>query len=331
MVAGDTTTKPVTRILTGTELRGLLDATSALAAVEQAFAEHGRGETIMPPKVYLPLESFGGDFRAMPVCAGTAAGVKWVNAHPENPERHGLPAVMAVFVYSDPETALPLAIMDATYMTAIRTGAAAAVATKYLAPSGARRLGLIGCGAQARTVLACHAEVMPLDEVLLADRSEQASKKLMAEFPDLPCRRAEISQAATADVVCTMTPSRAPIVRAAWVSGDTHINAMGADAPGKQELDPEILRKARVFLDDTEQATESGEVNVSLRQGQLRREAIAGTLGRVVAGLLSGRQGGGVTVFDSTGLAAQDLAVARAVYRQACDRGIGTEIELIEL
>ena len=177
----------------------------------------------------------------------------------------------------------------------------------------------------------CQAEVVAVGGGLVAGRSEQARQKLMAECPDLACRGAEIAQAATADVVCTMTPSRAPIVRDAWVSGDTHINAMGADAPGKQELDPEILRKARVFLDDTEQATESGEVNVSLRQGQLRREAIAGTLGRVVAGLLSGRQGGGVTVFDSTGLAAQDLAVARAVYRQACDRGIGTEIELIEL
>ncbi|RMD81841.1 MAG: ornithine cyclodeaminase family protein [Candidatus Dadabacteria bacterium] len=320
-----------TLVLRGSEVRALLDERDAVEAVEGAFAHHGRGLTTMPPKVYLPLEPFGGDFRAMPVFSDGAAGLKWVNAHPHNPERFGLPAVMAVFVLSDPATALPLAVLDATYLTAMRTGAAAAVATKHLARPESRSLGLIGCGAQARTILACHRLVMQLEDVRLCDRNPAAAELLARAFPDLPCRPVELAEAAAADVVCTTTPSRAPVVRAGHVRPGTHLNAMGADAPGKQELDPEILAGARIFLDDREQATESGEVNVPLKQGILRREAIAGTLGEVVAGLLPGRQAADeVTVFDSTGLAVQDLAVARIVYQRARERGLGTPVELIE-
>ncbi|RMF20383.1 MAG: ornithine cyclodeaminase family protein [Deltaproteobacteria bacterium] len=319
-----------TLVLSGRDVRALLDEQTALAAVESAFAKHGRRETVMPPKVYLPLEREGGDFRAMPVYADGAAGVKWVNAHPDNPARHGLPAVMAVFVYNDPATAEPLAILDATGMTAMRTGAAAAVATKHLARRGATRLGLIGCGTQARTALRCHRLVMDLGEVYLFDASREAAQRLADEFPDLRCRIGSIEQAAGADVVCTTTPSRSPIVPDALVREGTHINAMGADAPGKQELDPAILLRGRVFLDDTDQATESGEVNVPLRSGLLSRDRIAGTLGEVVAGRIEGRRSDAeVTVFDSTGLAVQDLAVARVVYERARERGAGTEIELV--
>ena len=319
-----------TLILSGREVHELLDAESALSAVEKAFAEHGRGQTVMPAKVYLPLEPYGGDFRAMPVYADGAAGVKWVNAHPDNPATHGLPAVMAVFVYSDPATAETLAILDATAITAMRTGAAAAIATKYLARKDAARLGLVGCGTQARTALRCHRLVMDLAEVRLFDASREAAERMAAEFADLPCRVGSIEEAAGADVLCTTTPSRSPVVTAAMVRDGTHINAMGADAPGKQELDPEILLRALVFLDDVDQATESGEVNVPLRCGRLSREAITGTLGQVVAGSIEGRrEERDVTVFDSTGLAVQDLAVARVVYQRARERGVGTEIELV--
>jgi len=318
-----------TLILTGDDVRALLEPRLAIDAVTAAFDAHARGRTQMPPKVYISLPRFHGDFRAMPAAMDEAAGVKWINAHPDNPTRHGLPSVIGVYVYSDPATAVPLAIMDATAMTALRTGAAAAVATSFLARAGASTLGVVGCGAQARAVIACHREVMEPSTIVVYDRSPAAADALVRAFPEGTCRSDTLRAAASCDVVCTLTPSREPILEASMLRPGVHINAMGADAPGKQELDPAILLDSRVFLDDRKQAMESGEVNVSLHDGRFPAERIAGTLGEVVAGMIEGRGAADTTVFDSTGLAVQDLAVARVVYEQARASGRGMEIELI--
>jgi ornithine cyclodeaminase/alanine dehydrogenase len=160
----------------------------------------------------------------------------------------------------------------------------------------------------------------------LYDRSEESASRFASTFTGKVCSLEEVSGC---DVIVTMTPSREPIVKKEWLSPGTHINAMGADAPGKQELDPAILFGARVFLDDMEQGSESGEVNVPLHTGLLTKEDLAGTLGEVVAGLLPGRTDTGVTVFDSTGLAVQDLAVARVLYQKAGEKGMGLSIDLV--
>ncbi len=315
-----------TLIINSREVLDLLDMKEVLPAVEAGFAAHGRGETIMPPKVYLPLEEYDGDFRAMPVSYSGAAGVKWVNSHPRNPEKHGLPSVLGVFILSDPVTARPLAVMDATSITAYRTGASAAVATKYLAKDGPVSVGFIGCGVQAGTALSAIREVREISELLLFDRSSETASKFASGHAG---RVVSIEEASGADVLVTMTPSRETVVKREWVAEDAHINAMGADAPGKQELDPAILSDARIFLDDMEQGSESGEVNNSIHSGRLRREDLAGTLGEVVAGKLPGRVGTALTVFDSTGLAVQDLAVAQVLHRKAREQGIGLEIDLV--
>jgi alanine dehydrogenase len=317
-----------TRILTRAELGRLLTMDMALGAVEEAFAAHGRGEARMPVKVYLPLPEHAGDFRAMPSFLGGAAGVKWVNSHPQNPARHGLPSVMGVYILSDPETALPLAVMDATLLTAYRTGAAAGVATKHLLGRAPRTVGLIGCGVQARYLLAAHRALFPDVEALMADLVPEAAARFAAEAGG---RAVSLAEAAGCDVVCTATPARRPVVDLAWVGADAHINAMGADAPGKQELDTRIVQKARVFVDDLEQASESGEVNVPLHEGALTRAQIAGTLGEVIAGRRAARPDGPtLTVFDSTGLAVQDVALARRLYDAALAAGAGTDVPLVE-
>jgi ornithine cyclodeaminase/alanine dehydrogenase len=319
-----------TLVLDGDDVRALLQPDHAIVAVERALAAHGRREAVMPAKVYLSLPAFDGDFRAMPVYLDGYAGLKWVNAHPLNPKRHGLPAVLAVFVLSDPSTGVPLAIMDATGVTAMRTGAVAAVATKHLSRNDVGTIGIVGCGAQARAVIACHRHVMAITEVRLFDRDADAARELASELADLPTRVVSLTEAAGADVVCTLTPSRAAVVPDSAIVPGAHVNAMGADAPGKQELDPRILGRARVFVDDWHQCLESGEINVPLAQGLLGREQIAGSLGEVLAGLRSGRSArDDVTVFDSTGLAVQDLAVARIVYERARESGLGTDIDLL--
>lgn len=322
-----------TLILKQSEISALVAMSRAVDAVEKAFLAHGRGEALMPAKVYLHLpqdlaheERRPGDFRAMPAFLAGTAGVKWVNAHPDNPARHDLPTVMALYVLSDPQTAQPLAVMDGTLLTALRTGAAAAVASRHLANKAPKSLGIVGCGVQARHFVAAHRAVFGDGlEVVVSDvRSAAAS----AFADEISGRAATVAEASGCSIVCIATPSSRPVIERRWVASGAHINAMGADAPGKQELDPQILLDARVFIDDWEQATHSGEVNMPLQAGLFDRSKIRGTLGEVVAGKTDGRASTSeVTVFDSTGLALQDLALARVVYDEARARGIGTAID----
>lgn len=316
-----------TLILSAKDLRALYTVELGLDAVERAFKAHGLGEALMPPKVYLSLPRYDGDFRAMPAFLDGAAGVKWVNAHPRNPEKHQLPTVRALYILSDPDTASPLAILDGTLLTAWRTGCAGGVASRFLAKKAPRTLGLVGCGVQARVLIDAHRAIYGEMELLLADASEAAAKALQAEKGG---RVVSIQEACGADIVCTSTPVRSPVVKREWLRPGTHINAMGADAPGKQELDVRLLTDGRVFIDDTEQATHSGEVNVPLHDGLLKEEQLAGTLGEVVAGKKAGRSGDEITIFDSTGLALQDVALARALYDVARARGVGQSLDIVD-
>jgi ornithine cyclodeaminase/alanine dehydrogenase len=314
--------------LTRSEVEALATMELAVAAVEAAFEAFGRGEASMPPKVYLPIDDHDGDFRAMPARLGSSAGIKWVNVHKYNRERHGMPTVMGVYVLSDPANAFPLAVMDGTSLTALRTGAAAGVASKHLVSVAPRTIAFIGCGVQARTLHGAHRVVFREFETLAYDKSPE----MAAEFAhETGGRVVSLETAASADIVCTATPSRVPFVEPGWVTRGAHINAMGADAPGKQELSIGVLRAAEIYIDDIHQAEGSGEINVPLSRGELAIDDLAGTLGEVVAGVLPKPAAGVTTVFDSTGLAIQDLALARAIYDHACDRGVGTEIDLVGL
>jgi len=299
---------------------------AAVAAVESAFAAFGGGDATMPPKIYLSIEDHEGDFRAMPARLGGSAGIKWVNVHAHNRKRFGLPTVMAVYVLSDPANGFPLALMDGTSLTALRTGAAGAVASKYLAASEPRTISFIGCGVQAHTLHAAHRVVFGDFETLAHDRSSDRAAELVSEVGG---RVTSLQAAAGADIVCTATPSRAPFLERDWVTPGAHINAMGADAPGKQELYPDLLRAAALYIDDIHQAEGSGEINVPLARGEITLDDIAGTLGEVVAGALPRPAPGVTTVFDSTGLAIQDVAVARTIFDAALERGIGVEVDLV--
>lgn len=318
---------PKTLILTKRDVAALLRMEDAVPAVEAAFAAHAAGEARMPPKVYLTVPEHHGDFRAMPAAMGALTGVKWVNSHPDNPAKHGLPSVMGTYILSDAATAVPLAIMDATWLTAVRTGAAGAVATKHLAKGPPARIGFVGCGVQARVLFAAHRVLYPAFEALCADASAEAAARFAAEIGG---RVASIEEASGCEVVCVATPGRAPAVRAHFVQPGAHVNAMGADAPGKQELDTSLLVTARIVVDDLEQATHSGEVNVPLHAGAIEWGHLVGTLGEVIRGEKKGRaRADDVTVFDSTGLAVQDLAVARIVHERARAAGAGLEVELV--
>jgi len=310
-----------TALLTRKDIEGVLTPAMANQSVEAAFRAYGLGEAMMPPKSYLTFEK--GDLRSMPAYlfgqGFMAAGIKSVNVHPQNPAR-GLPTVMAVIILTDPETGFPLAILDGTYLTALRTGAAGALAAKYLSRETSAEAGFVGCGVQARAQLSCLMEVRRLRKVRIwafpgDDASTRQFRDWAAETYGLETVISGKMDDVTmhVDILVTTTPSRVPLVKR--VSPGTHINAIGADAAGKQEIFPSLLKGSTIVVDDWTQASHSGEINVPLRDKDLSADDIHGELGRIVAGRLEGRSSAGeVTVFDATGLAIQDIACASVVY-----------------
>ncbi|MCJ2512238.1 MAG: ornithine cyclodeaminase family protein, partial [Candidatus Thermoplasmatota archaeon] len=259
-----------TLLLTGRQVGKLLDMKDVLGAVEDAFKHKGLEKVQMPPKAYLFYEKYDGDLRTMPsyVEDRDVSAVKIVNVHPQNAKNYGMRTVMGLLVLIDPHTGAPLAIMDATHITDMRTGAASAIASKYLARPNPKVLGIIGAGNQARTqMLALITQYGRFDEVRIFDLYPEKSKAVARQFRRLYRDRISkvrpVSSAKDAvsgcDIVVTATSSRSPIVVDEWVGEGTHINCIGADAPGKQELDSRVLKRARVIIDDWEQARHSGE------------------------------------------------------------------------
>jgi alanine dehydrogenase len=298
-----------------------LDIHEITLAVEAAFAEHGKGNVQMPPKVYVTFPH--GDFRTMPAYmpALDIAGVKVVNVHPDNP-RIGLPTVMALTVILETGTGMPSAILNATALTDLRTGAAGAIASKNLARKKNVTVGMIGSGRQATAQLNAISREMEVDRVRVWSRKEKSSASFCDQFPQTECEITSVEKVCDSDVIVTTTPSTRPIVMNQWVKEGTHINAIGADAPGKEELDPAILERAAVFVDDPAQAVHSGEINVPFSKGLFTSGEIAGTLGEVVLGKKKRTSPDQITIFDSTGLAIQDLAIASIAIKG------GTFIEL---
>lgn len=312
-------------------LKTCLDMPSVIDAIEDAFVAFENGEAKMPPKSYIDLPKHGGDFRAMPAHVRDASGIKWVNVHPDNSTDHDLPTVMGTVIFSDPATGFPLAVMDGTMLTRYRTGAVAGVATRYLAPPDASSLGLLGAGQQARTQLDAIASVIEVERVVLADLDEQAIERFIEVESGRDCEVVGGSpeEVAGCDVISTTTPTRTPILKREWIDDGTHINAMGADAAGKQELESTALADAAVVVDDWEQCSHSGEINVPVSEGLLREDDVFGDLSEIVSGTVDMPSGNRITMFDSTGLAIQDIATARLVYREARDRGLGTDFDLV--
>jgi alanine dehydrogenase len=326
-----------------------------IVAVEEAFAAYERGDALMPAKSYIDLPQYNGDFRSMPAyldvrggelsagrrddaesrAAGDwdAAGIKWVNVHTDNAEKYDLPTVLGTMIYSDPRNAYPLAIMDGRGLTMRRTGAAAAVATDHLAVPDATSLGIVGAGVQAYTQLEAIATVRDVETVVISDLDDERVREFVETFADrFDVRGGTVAEAAACDVLSTVTPVESPIVPADAVGDHTHVNAMGADAAGKHELADDLLLAAKLVIDDHEQCTHSGEINVPYGAGTLDDDDIDAEIGEVVVGAKPGRvPDDGVTVFDSTGLAIQDVAAAHVVYEHATANDNGTPFDFFGL
>jgi len=306
--------------------------------VELAFKEKGLKRVQMPAKIYVFYRKYDGDLRVMPSYLEEldVSAVKIVNSHPENRVKYGLPTVMAVVVLVNPKNGFPLAIMGGKTLTDMRTGAAGGIAAKYLARKNSKIVGMVGAGAQARTQLASLLEVYgKLEEVRvwgLYGTGDEFAAEIKSKYSNINRTFSvkSVKEAVEgADIVVTATPSRQPLVMNDMVSPGMHFNCIGADAPGKEELDPMILKRAKVVVDDWEQASHGGEINVPLSKGIITKEDVWAEIGEIVAGLKPGREREDeITVFASTGLAIQDAIVAKLVYDKALKKGVGRFIQI---
>jgi ornithine cyclodeaminase/alanine dehydrogenase-like protein (mu-crystallin family) len=283
----------------------------AIDAVRDAFIAYARGEWTMPPKVYVPAYP-AGDFRAMPAHGGGFALLKWISSFPGNPSR-GLPTVMGTVLLSDASCGSLLAVLDAASLTALRTGAAAVLAAETLARPDASSVAVVGSGvngkAVARTFLARGRSVAIHD--LDRDRAEAAAGELGADVADSQ------EDALAADVVATVTPGKNVLLAEGSLRPGQHVSLMGADGPDKAEIAPAELARVSAFCDDWGQASHAGDLAHAVEAGLIDREDVT-ELGAVLAGDAPGRRSSDeTTVFDSTGLAIQDLAIALAAYEVA--------------
>jgi alanine dehydrogenase len=327
-----------TLILSRTDMMGLVTPAEYVGCVEQAYRMHGEGRYYMDPKGHIVLDKYPGEWEAMPsyIEEPEAAACKWVSIRERNRAKFDLPTVFSILIYTHPETGFPLAICDGSYHTVMRTGAAAAVSAKWLARKDSKRLAIVGAGHMAEGTLATCNEVFRWEEVRVWSRSRETVGEFVAaqqpKYPQLRIRPLlDLEETVRgADVVVTVTPARAPIVRDEWIAPGTHIAALGADKGGDQELDPRILQRARIFVDDIRQCRTDGEINVPLSQGLIRESDIAGEIGEVITGKKRGRTSEAeITVFDSTGIALQDSATVPLEYERALAAGVGIEKKMI--
>ena len=324
------------RILSSDDVRRALPMRTAIEAMKRAFAQLSTGQADVPLRVALNVPRHNGLTLFMPayLAADDTMAVKIVSVFNDNPAK-GLPLIHALVVVVDATTGAPVAVMDGTYLTALRTGAASGAATDLLARQDAHTVAIFGAGAQGRTQLEAVCAVRPIREAWVYDVAPERAAAYAAEMSQrlsLPVHIAASSSEAVrqANVVCTATTSTIPVFADADVQPGTHINAIGAYTPQMQEIPAETVLRAKVVIDHHEASlAEAGDLLIPLRRGLMTGDHIYAELGEIVAGLKPGRVSPEeITLFKSVGVAVQDVAAAGAVLETARRLDLGTEVAL---
>jgi alanine dehydrogenase len=319
-------------LLSRSDVEQLLDMDDTIAAMTAAHSALAKGEVVMPVRLTLRYDDRPSELEAMPAHIGSmpALGMKLIDYVGTNTAR-GMPAIHALIVVLDPDDGKPLAIMDGTYVTAVRTAAASGVATRHLARDDARRLAVVGTGVQANSHIEAMLAVRPFDHVRVAGRTSAKAEAFAATWraarPGLRIDACSGVEEAVrgADVVVTATSSPEPILEWPWLAPGAHVNAIGSHSPDTRELTTEVVQRARVFVDSREaMLTECGDFLIPIARGELTPTVVDDEIGEVVAGLKPGRRSADeVTLYKSGGIAVQDVATGKLVYDRARERGIG--------
>ncbi|MEM3463127.1 MAG: ornithine cyclodeaminase family protein [Candidatus Bathyarchaeia archaeon] len=320
-------------LLSREDVQSTLTMRDAIEATRIAIVDHHRKRTQMVKRRYLFLDKGRIGCMAAYIESIGSAGVKVVNTFHENPAKYNLPAISALIILCDIDTGLPRVIMDGTYITMMRTGAISALATEYLARRDSKTAGIIGAGEQGKGQLLGLKEVLDLERVYVYD----VDKGRMDRFAEQMGRETGLEVLGSssaeevvrrADVLATATPSMTPVVFNKWVNPGLHINSVGGASRGEQEIDTEILKRSKLVVDDFENASTLGGIAKPISSGELSKGDIYAELGEIVAGEKPGRASQDeLTVFISSGLAIQDVAIAQAVLERAT--GLGTKIRLM--
>jgi ornithine cyclodeaminase/alanine dehydrogenase-like protein (mu-crystallin family) len=325
----------VTLVLSRTDVLEFLPLRDCIEAVERAFRLHAEGHSLGPGVLSVHASGGGFHIKAAGLVGERSYFAAKTNANfSDNPRRWGLPTIQGTIVLADAANGTPLAIMDSGSVTALRTGAATAVAAKFLARPDARTATIVGCGVQGELQLAAITTVLPLQRILLVDIDHTRAEDLAARDAAKHGLRVEPTKDLRAalresDVCVTCTTSRRAFLGASDVTPGTFVAAVGADNPEKQELEPTLLASATLVVDVLDQCAEIGELHHALRAGVLTRERVHGELADVVVGRRPGRTSPEeITIFDSSGTALQDVAAAIAVYEKATASGRGTVVKL---
>jgi alanine dehydrogenase len=318
----------MTLLLTAGDLAKVLVVEEVIEAVAQAFAAYSGGKTQTPLRVGVEPPGQDGVLLAMPCAvAPNAMGAKIVSVFRGNPSR-GLPTVTSTYLLSDYETGAPLAIMDGGYLTALRTAAGSAVATRYLAQADADRLGVFGTGVQARFHVETIRRVRPLRRVLVAGTSREKAEGFadwVKETSGLAAEPASAEDASAASIVAACTTSPTPVVMNERVQAGAHVNAVGAFTPSTRELPSDLVARARVYVDTRAGAfSEAGDLLLAVQEGSFDLDSVVGEVGDLVLRALAAEPAQ-LTVYKSVGAAFLDAATARLAYDRARARGIGTE------
>lgn len=323
----------MTLILNRSEVASVLTMKDCMAVVEQAFRELSEGTAVLPLRTAIILP--GGLSLYMPAYLKQmgALACKVVTVYKDNPAKHNLPTTIGKVLLQDPETGNVICIMDGGYLTAVRTGAASGVATKYLArKQDGQVAGIFGAGVQARMQLWALAEARKLSKVLVFDLSEEAVTRFIAEMG--PRLNLEILPAASsvemmkADIIVTATSSANPVFDGNMVKEGAHINGIGSHTPNARELDTAIVKRSK-FIGDSYEACfkEAGDIMIPVNAGEIPKEHFHAELGELITGKKPGRTNDReITLFKSNGLAIQDAATARLVYERALAAGIGLNV-----
>jgi ornithine cyclodeaminase/alanine dehydrogenase len=327
-------------ILSASDLRSVLTMRDVIGAVEQGFRALASGDAVVPGRLHLPVPAHKGVMLEMPAHIGSngddyqaALGTKIVSVFERNPER-GLDIVQGVYLLLDEQTGVPLSLMEGRFITAIRTAATSAVATKHMASPGGKRLAVFGAGVQARFHIEAMFEVAEIEHVMIASRSEDKAHTLADHIRaahKLSCDVVSAEEAAaTANLICTCTTSPEALFDGSLLDNGAHINAVGAFTPSTRELDTDTVKRARVIIDEVSAAgREAGEILIPISEGSIDAGHVKGTLADVVSGKVAGRESAfEITLFKSCGLAVEDLVTARLAYSKSVSAEIGTRATL---
>ena len=319
------------RLLGATDVDRAIDMRQAIDIMATAFKELASGRANVPQR--LGVETEAGLVLAMPgsLPEQSALAIKVVSVFPGN-SRLGLPSVFGLVLVLDASSGAPLALIEGSHLTALRTGAASGLATKLMAREDARTVALFGAGVQARTQLAAVRAVRDIREVRIVSRTPQSAERLAGELTGLETRVLADSGAAVrgADIVITATTSATSVVFGRDVEPGTHVNAIGAYTPTMREVDADVVRRARVVVDTRQGAlAEAGDLIMAIRERVIASDHVVAELGEVVNGTVAGRTSEEeITLFKSVGHAAQDVALARCVLDVAVSRRLGTTVSL---